>query len=55
LEPIKEFLIEVAVEAEKLPEYKELLHYQYIVEKYGNERAVAVWFCREQCIAALGT
>lgn len=54
-EPIKEFLIEVAVEADKLPEFKEPFHYQYIADKYGNERAKAVWVCREQCIAALGT
>jgi hypothetical protein len=54
-EPINEFLVEVVVEAEKLPEFKQPFHYQYIVEKYGNKRAKAIWVCREQCIVALGT
>ncbi|MCG9731861.1 hypothetical protein L1D44_18900 [Shewanella sp. Isolate13] len=54
-ESISNFLVEVTVEAETLPEFKEPFHYQYIVDKYGDERAKAVWACREQCIAALGT
>jgi hypothetical protein len=54
-EPINEFLVEVAVEAEKLPEFKQPFHYQYVVDNYGNDQAKAVWDCREQCIVALGT
>jgi len=55
LKPINQFLKEVAVEAEDLPAFKEPFHYQYIVENYGNDRAKAVWTCRELCIAVLAT
>lgn len=52
-EPIDEFFVEIAVEANELAHFKQLFHYQYLVEHYGEAEASAMWQCREQCIAAL--